>query len=97
MVIVQVLAFGRVQDNRDAKKTAKAAKLERERARKEKKEEERLLQQTAKTAKANGHAATLDSSTANVLNGNGVTKETIETESEDGSSVTTTSEEEMIL
>jgi len=50
MVVVQMLAFGRVQDNRSAKKIAKAAKLEekerlrqeREKVRQEKKEEARL-------------------------------------------------------
>jgi len=36
MVIVQLLAFGRVQDNRVQRKSAKAAKLERENLRKEK-------------------------------------------------------------
>jgi uncharacterized protein YaiL (DUF2058 family) len=35
MVIVQVLAFGRVSDNRVARKTAKTAKIEREKARRE--------------------------------------------------------------
>jgi hypothetical protein len=36
MVGVQLLVFGRVQDNRVRRKSAKAAKLERERLRKEK-------------------------------------------------------------
>jgi hypothetical protein len=35
MVIVQVLAFGRVSDNRVARKKAKTAKMEREKARRE--------------------------------------------------------------
>lgn len=101
LVIVQVLAFGRVQDNRDAKKSAKAAKIEREKARKEKKEEERLQ---ASKAKANGHAAIIhtDEVLDNTIepNGNGIAKmdtSNIETESEDNSSVTETSEEEMIV
>ena len=36
MVIVQVFAFGKISDNRAAKKIAKAAKIDKERARKEK-------------------------------------------------------------
>jgi hypothetical protein len=35
MVIVQVLAFGKVSDNRVARKMAKAAKIEREKGRRE--------------------------------------------------------------
>lgn len=49
MVIVQMLAFGRVQDNRSAKKIAKAAKLEeKERLRQEK---ERLRQERKEAAR----------------------------------------------
>lgn len=107
MVIVQVLAFGRVQDNRDAKKSAKAAKIEREKVRKEKKEEERL-----QALKANGRATPLDTAESldkSILtngHGNGAAKSNgdismddlkLETESEDNSSVTETSEEEMIV
>jgi hypothetical protein len=35
MVFVQLVAFGRVQDNRVRRKSAKTAKIEREKARKE--------------------------------------------------------------
>ena len=56
MVFIQVLAFGRVQDNRVQRKSAKAAKLEREKVRKEKMqalEKERKLSE--KTSNGNGH------------------------------------------
>jgi hypothetical protein len=42
MVIVQVLAFGKVSDNRTARKTAKLAKIEREKARRENSERGRV-------------------------------------------------------
>lgn len=60
MVLVQVLAFGRVSDNRVQRKSAKAAKLERERIRKEKLEKAvEVRKQTA--SNVNGHAnGTLD-------------------------------------
>jgi len=59
MVFVQILAFGRVQDNRVKKKSAKAARLEREKVRKEKLENleaERVM----KKANANGYAVGQD-------------------------------------
>lgn len=56
MVFVQVLVFGRVQDNRVQRKRAKAAKIEREKIRKEKLQlletERKLLE---KATKGNGH------------------------------------------
>ncbi|EPE25953.1 hypothetical protein GLAREA_01865 [Glarea lozoyensis ATCC 20868] len=42
MVIVQVLAFGKVSDNRTARKTAKLAKIEREKVRRENSERGRV-------------------------------------------------------
>jgi hypothetical protein len=59
MVFVQVLAFGRVQDNRVKRKSAKAAKVERERARKEKLQRMEV-QRDMKNANGNGHAIELD-------------------------------------
>ncbi|KAK0119857.1 hypothetical protein ONS95_011287 [Cadophora gregata] len=54
MVLVQVLAFGRVSDNRVQRKSAKAAKLEREKIRKEKLEKAAEVRKPA-VSKANGH------------------------------------------
>ncbi|KAG9237775.1 hypothetical protein BJ875DRAFT_369284 [Amylocarpus encephaloides] len=48
MVIVQVLAFGRVQDNRSAKKSAKAAKIERAKKDKSEKAQAERLEVMAK-------------------------------------------------
>jgi len=56
MVFVQVLAFGRVQDNRVRRKSAKAAKIEREKVRKEKLQVlERERKMLEKTTNGNGH------------------------------------------
>ncbi|KAH7354920.1 hypothetical protein BKA65DRAFT_231006 [Rhexocercosporidium sp. MPI-PUGE-AT-0058] len=109
MVLVQVLAFGRVSDNRVRRKSAKAAKLERERIRKEKLEktvEERKIA----ALKINGHVnGTLDGTcdvpaeqklSNGVANG-GPTKEDSSNErrkdsSDSDETLTETSEEEMI-
>ena len=111
MVFVQVLAFGRVQDNRVQRKTAKAAKLERERVRKEKLqllESERKL--ADKTTNGNGHdCATCmdgvwelleeDQKHALKMNGGkepvGSTKSASIPETESDTSLTETSEEDL--
>lgn len=56
MVLVQCLAFGRVQNNRVRRKSAKAAKIERERLRKEKLTDDDLLQTAAKVQLASNIA-----------------------------------------
>ena len=111
MVIIQVLAFGRVQDNREGRRMAKAAKAEREKARKEKLEEERKLSLKKTNGHARGSESTrgflVDKTQSNggsngIANGKSnmavsIDELKLETESEDGSSVTETSEEEMIV
>ncbi len=54
MVAVQVFAFGKVSDNRIARKSARAAKLEREKIRREKLDEMAGDRKPLET-KANGH------------------------------------------
>ncbi|KAG4411063.1 hypothetical protein IFR04_015807 [Cadophora malorum] len=108
MVLVQVLAFGRVSDNRVQRKSAKAAKLERERIRKEKLEKAVELRKTA-IPQINGHVnGTLDGTCdvpaeQKLSNGvaNGGTKDEISTDerrkdSDSDETMTETSEEEMI-
>ena len=108
MVLVQVLAFGRVSDNRVQRKSAKAAKLERERIRKEKLEKAVELRKTA-SPQINGHVnGTLDGTCdvpAEQKLSNGVandgTKDQISTDerrkdSDSDETMTETSEEEMI-
>lgn len=108
-----MLAFGRVSDNRVAKKSAKAAKIEKERLRQEKREEARLQSltnnvngHTTEPLKAlNGDVAKVNGKPNGAAKGTHKTSESInyfddaklETESESGSSLTETSEEEMIV
>jgi hypothetical protein len=81
MVFVQVLAFGHVQDNRVRRKSAKAAKIEREKARKEKlaaMEQERRERERGEQ-KSNGYVGGMDGmydlleewDGRNMVNGNG--------------------------
>ncbi|KAH6723294.1 hypothetical protein BKA61DRAFT_565936 [Leptodontidium sp. MPI-SDFR-AT-0119] len=107
MVLVQVLAFGRVNDNRVRRKSAKAAKLERERIRKEKLEKA-IEDRKAASLKINGHVnGTLDGTCdvpaeQKLLNGvanGGMTKDLSDERRKDSDSdetLTETSEEEMI-
>lgn len=108
MVLVQVLAFGRVSDNRVQRKSAKAAKLERERIRKEKLEKAVELRKSA-IPQINGHVnGTLDGTCdvpaeQKLSNGvaNGGTKNQFSTDeprkdSDSDETMTETSEEEMI-
>lgn len=86
MVIVQMLAFGRVQDNRSAKKIAKAAKLEekerlrqeKERTRLERKEEARMkaIAEAKELEKVRLDKAFANGSSNGIANGaaNGVTR-----------------------
>lgn len=104
MVVVQILAFGRVQDNRTQRKGAKAAsKFEKERLRKEKL---RMLQADGNKAFNGMNAAT--GANDGVVNGNGKydiarackfsndgVEGIVRLESEQ--SMTETSEEEMML
>lgn len=107
MVVLQMLAFGRVSDNRVAKKSAKAAKIEKERLRQEQKEEARM--QALVDVKSTSPQSREDKASNGLANGyvNGHTKITkplseidaasTEIESEDSSSTTGSSEEEMIV
>ena len=108
MVLVQVLAFGRVNDNRVRRKSAKAAKLERERIRKEKLEkmvEERKIAALS----GNGHVNGILGGTCDVpaerklsngvANGglmNGDSSDDRRKDSDSDETLTETSEEEMI-
>ncbi len=109
MVVVQILAFGRVNDNRVRRKSAKAAKLERERIRKEKLDK---IEEDRKTiaSKVNRHVnggldGTCDPPTEQKLS-NGAANGIISKEDQDADerkkesdsdeSLTETSEEEMI-
>lgn len=104
MVVVQILAFGRVQDNRVRKKGAKAAKSERERRRMEKLG---TLQAGGMEDSTKMNGAT-NGAANGIANGNGNCK-TIGTpaqsnggagaitEPETEASMTETSEEEMML
>lgn len=110
MVVIQCLAFGKVQDNRVRRRSAKAARLERERLRKEKKSEEERAQIVAKIHMASSHMnreIDLDGTCGEekYANGNGHVQE-IEgdlledvkiTPLESEGSTTETSEEEMML
>lgn len=58
MVLVQIFAFGKVSDNRVARKNARAARQERERTRQE--EVNKKLEQQALAASTKGHVASLD-------------------------------------
>ncbi|KAH8596239.1 hypothetical protein B0O99DRAFT_651850 [Bisporella sp. PMI_857] len=108
MVIVQFLAFGRVQDNRVRRHSAKVAKAEREKVRKEKLQA--LEEQRLNKMKINGNGSAkisvagldgiwddiLEEPKSNYINGNGqATKQSAETESE--ASLTETSEEEIFI
>ncbi|CAL3967168.1 hypothetical protein PZA11_003560 [Diplocarpon coronariae] len=105
MVVVQILAFGRVNDNRVRGKSAQAARLERERTRNEKLEEE--MQPVA--PEENGYSSELDGAfdpapgqklSNGAANGKVSTAERMADErnagSESGDYLTETSEEEMI-
>ncbi|RDW80420.1 hypothetical protein BP5796_05118 [Coleophoma crateriformis] len=59
MVLIQCLAFGRVQGNRVQRRSARAARAEREKLRKEKPSEEEVSGPALKI-KMNGHATGLD-------------------------------------
>lgn len=109
MVLVQVLVFGRVQDNRGARRLAKAAKLEeRERIKAEKMErleEERRLALQEGNGYTTGAANKREVPTKPNGFSNGHVRELevaiedtkLEEESEDSSSIVETSEEEMII
>jgi len=60
MVFVQILAFGRVQDNRVKRKSAKAARIERDRIRKEKLEKLEAARSSKLKMQENGYANALD-------------------------------------
>ena len=111
MVFIQVLVFGRVQDNRVQRKSAKAAKIEREKVRKEKLQlletERKLLE---KNMNGNGHDCAssmdgvwelLEEDQPHALKTNGGknsirgTKVTSLPETESDNSLTETSEEEL--
>ncbi|CZS89232.1 uncharacterized protein RAG0_00638 [Rhynchosporium agropyri] len=104
MVLVQVLAFDRVNDNRVRRKSAKAAKLERERIRKEKLAILKAEVRIPAALKVNGHGngnldGTCETPTQqNYSNGatnGGLAKEDSSDERSD-EAMTETSEEEMI-
>ncbi|KAG4433564.1 hypothetical protein IFR05_010960 [Cadophora sp. M221] len=108
MVLVQVLAFGRVNDNRVRRKSAKAAKLERDRIRKEKLEKV-IEDRKAAAMKVNGHmngtlGGTLDvlaeQKLSNGVANGGMTKiyssDERRKDSDSDETLTETSEEEMI-
>lgn len=59
MVVAQILAFGKISENRNAKKRAKAATLEREKGRKDKLDK-MVEERKPLELKANGHVAGLD-------------------------------------
>ncbi|KAL2070597.1 hypothetical protein VTL71DRAFT_13623 [Oculimacula yallundae] len=108
MVLVQVFAFGRVNDNRVLRKSAKAAKLEREKLRKEKLEKT-VVDRKPAALKANGHVnGTLDGTcdvpaeqkSVNGAANGGIKKQDSSDErrkESDSDETTETSEEEMIL
>lgn len=108
MVLVQVFAFGRVNDNRVRRKSAKAAKLERERMRKEKLEKP-VEDRKPAALKPNGHVnGTWDGTcdvpaeqklSNGVANGGTTKHESSDERKKDSDSdetLTETSEEEMI-
>lgn len=107
MVVVQILAFGRVSETRVRRKRVKADKIERERLRKEKMESFKVEGKTV-GMKGNGHTngsldGSCDATAEKALNGNTngglkvdkMDKRKLETDSEE--SLTETSEEEMIV
>lgn len=98
MVLVQLVFFGKVSENRGQRKARKTAKVEKERLRKERVENERL--QTM--AKTNGHASGMDGASdypERLANGNGHANggHKVETMTQSEASMTETSEEEMIV
>lgn len=109
MVLVQVLAFGRVQDNRSARKSAKAAKLEK--SRKEKlekgKAEREKVERMEVLAKLNEMMGEITGDLPNGTckeNGKGLTAghhpnglDGSKTFTESEGSLTETSEEEMMI
>jgi len=112
MVIVQLLAFGRVQDNRVRRSAKEAAKIERERIRKEKMEKK--SEERARNILLNGSLLCLDGICDvpeehifdSIAKGSGATangqpserKHEMESdESTTEESMTETSEEEMIV
>lgn len=103
MVVVQLLAFGRVSDNRGHRKAKKAARLERERLKNEKLgkfEGEKQRPLCISPDYMDGACDTSEESPLAKINGhtNGTTDhptKRVETEGEE--SMTETSEEEMIV
>jgi len=104
MVLVQIFAFGKVSDNRVARKNARAARQERERTRQE--EVNKKLEK-ASAASTNGHIASLDGAAdlpTEKPNGNGIaingcansSSDSLASLGSDGST-TETSEEEMMI
>lgn len=111
MVLVQVFAFGRVSDNRTARKSARAARIERERLRRENLEK-RQLEKMHEVLQANGQALSLDGCQdlpQQNGNGNGVVPNGLKTPNRNGNAqmapeseesmtdMTETSEEEWFL
>jgi len=102
MVIVQLFAFGRVQDNRVRRKSAKAARLEREKLRKEKRgliEDEKLY----KAQQMNGHGLIIGGGRdekkggrANEQTGTEANQDGKEDTLDNDASMTETSEDDMI-